>query len=56
MQGVVVPASTDWALGDGTVTFSLVMGGFAWAGVFGNYLEGWGARASCLMGVEVANP
>ena len=53
MQGVVVPASADWAVGDVTVTFSLVMGGFAWGAVFGKYLDAWGARACCTIGNRV---
>ena len=54
MQGVVVPASADWAIGDVTITFSLVMGGFAWGAVFGKYLDAWGARACCFIGERVA--
>ena len=48
--GVVAPSSSDWALGEISLTFSLVMGGFAWGAVFGKYLDGWGPRASCLIG------
>ncbi|GBG33808.1 Monocarboxylate transporter 14 [Hondaea fermentalgiana] len=50
LSGVVAPAANDWLLGDVTVTFSLVMGGFAWGAVFGNRLDTYGPRASCLLG------
>ena len=51
----MVPASADWAIGDITVTFSLVMGGFVWGAVFGKYLDAWGARACCFIGERVAH-
>ena len=50
IHGVLAPSATDWALGDITLTFSLVMGGFVWGAVFGKYLENFGPRASCLIG------
>ena len=50
LQGVVVPSAADWVLGDITITFSLVMGGFAWGAIFGKYLDAWGTRVSCLVG------
>jgi hypothetical protein len=50
LGGVVTPACADWALGDVSVTFSLVMGGFAWGAVLGRQLDLLGPRVSCLVG------
>ena len=50
IDGVVAQAGTDWAMGDVTPAFSLIMGGFVWAGVFGGVQQRIGARASCLVG------
>jgi MFS family permease len=50
LDGVVTPASADWALGDISITFSLVMGGFAWGAVLGRQLDLLGPRVSCLVG------
>ena len=50
VQGVLSPAAADWNLGDITITFSLVMGGFAWGALVGKYLDRFGPRASCLIG------
>jgi len=50
LQGVVVPAASDWTLGDVTVTFSLVMGGFAWGAVFSSYLDRMGPRLCSVIG------
>jgi len=52
LSGVVAPAANDWLLGDVTVTFSLVMGGFAWGALFGNRLDTYGPRVSCLIGAS----
>jgi MFS family permease len=45
-----VPGADDWLLSDIQLTFSLVMGGFIWGGLFSNKLEQWGVRASSLLG------
>ena len=50
IDGVVAQAGTDWAMGQVTPAFSLIMGGFVWAGVFGGLQQQIGARASCLIG------
>ena len=50
LDGVVAQSSTDWAMGDVTPAFSLIMGGFVWAGIFGGLQQKIGARASCLVG------
>ena len=50
IDGVVAQAATDWTLGQTSVTFSLVMGGFLWGGILGNLLERMGPRACCLVG------
>ena len=50
LQGVVVPAAHDWTLGDVTVTFSLIMGGFAWGAVFSKHLDRMGARLCSVLG------
>jgi hypothetical protein len=39
LLGVVAPAAADWTLGDVTLTFSLIMGGFAWGAVFSKHLD-----------------
>ena len=44
--GVVVPAPLDWGLGDTSLTFSLVVGGFAWGALFGTYHDRWGMHPS----------
>jgi MFS family permease len=50
LQGIVVPSSDDWLLGDVTPAFSLVMGGFVWGALTGGLQQQIGARASCLIG------
>lgn len=50
LEGVLTPAAVDWGLSDIAITFSLVMGGFVWAGFLGKYVERWGPRVSCLIG------
>jgi hypothetical protein len=50
LNGVLVPAASDWTLGDISFTFSLVVGGFAWAAVFGKYHDRWGPRACGVLG------
>lgn len=50
VNGVLVPSAADWALGDISTTFSLVMGGFVWGAVFGKYHERWGPRACGVLG------
>jgi len=50
LQGIVVPSSGDWLLGDVTPAFSLVMGGFVWGALTGGYQQKIGARTSCLIG------
>ena len=50
LHGVVAPAALDWTMGDVAVTFSLVMGGFAWGALLGKTLDAWGPRMSCLIG------
>lgn len=50
LGGVVTPACADWALGEVSITFSLVMGGFAWGAVLGRQLDLLGPRVSCLVG------
>ena len=50
LQGVLAPASADWALGDISLVFSLVMGGFVWGAVLGKYLDLFGPRATCVIG------
>lgn len=47
---MVAPASNDWLLGDITLTFSLVMGGFVWGAVFSKYLDRFGPRACVMIG------
>ena len=37
-------------MGDVAITFSLVMGGFAWGALLGKTLDAWGPRMSCLIG------
>jgi len=49
-HGVVVNAPQDWTLGQVSVTFSLIMGGFAWGIVCGRYFETLGPRLCCLLG------
>lgn len=48
--GVIVPASGDWALAHVGTTFSLIMGGFLWAGLFSPLATKWGPRAACTLG------
>ena len=50
LEGIVVPSSGDWLLGDVTPAFSLVMGGFVWGAITGGYQQKIGARTSCLIG------
>lgn len=50
LHGVVAPSPHDWSLGDVSLTFSLVMGGFVWGALLSRRLEQWGPRASCLAG------
>ena len=50
LNGVVVPSSLDWSLGDVTITFSLIMGGFAWGAVFSKFLDPFGPRLCSLIG------
>lgn len=50
LNGVLVPAANDWSMGDISITFSLVMGGFVWGALLGKTLDAWGPRASCLVG------
>jgi MFS family permease len=50
LEGIVVPSSGDWLLGDVTPAFSLVMGGFVWGAITGGLQQQIGARASCLIG------
>ena len=49
-QGVLAQSSTDWSLGDVTLTFSLVMGGFAWGALFSKHLDRLGPRFCSLAG------
>lgn len=49
-HGVVVHAPQDWTLGQVSVTFSLIMGGFAWGIVCGRFFESLGPRLCCLLG------
>jgi MFS family permease len=50
LNGVVASSASDWALSEISVTFSLVMGGFAWGAIFGPLLDKYGPRVSCLIG------
>ena len=50
LNGVLASAASDWALTDIMLTFSLIMGGFAWGAIFGRYLDKFGPRISCLIG------
>lgn len=50
VDGVVAASAADWSLGDTSLTFSLVMGGFAWGGLFGNFLKHLGPRACGVIG------
>ena len=50
---MVVPCSGDWMIGDVTITFSLVMGGFVWSAVCAKYLDAWGARPCGVIGAIV---
>lgn len=50
INGVVAPASHDWVASDVNVTFSLVMGGFAFGAVLSKHLDKWGVNKSCLLG------
>ena len=50
LHGVIAPAALDWSMGDVAITFSLVMGGFAWGALLGKTLDAWGPRMSCLIG------
>lgn len=52
LHGFLVPASADWTLGDVSITFSLVMAGFAWGAFLSKYLERFGPRFCCLVGAS----
>ena len=50
LEGIVVPSSSDWLMGDVTPAFSLVMGGFVWGAITGGYQQKIGARTCGLIG------
>lgn len=52
LNGVLAPSAADWALNEISITFSLVMGGFAWGAIFGTLLDKYGPRVSCLIGAS----
>jgi len=52
LSGVVAPAANDFALSEISLTFSLVMGGFAWGAIIGKRLDTFGPRVSCLIGAS----
>ena len=51
-HGVVAPASTDWTLADINLTFSLVMGGFAFGALISRKLDVLGPRVNRIHDIK----